>query len=103
MKTTNDIQQELVGYIAAVAPTRRDFTISDFNSQVMMNAYSAEDRDLLQPALAALLEAGILVATSPTAYSLTPLGVRQVGIMKREHSLQPTARAVELGRARSKA
>ena len=79
MKNSHDIQHGLMHYFASVGSTAgRIFGIRDFNTQVMMDAYTAEERDRLQPALEALIAAGILCRVSPTDYSLTAEGVRLV-------------------------
>jgi hypothetical protein len=77
MNTTPDIQQALLRYLAGVGPTvGRIFGIRDFNAMVMMNAFSAGARDGLRPALAALVERGILSPVSATEYSVTARGKR---------------------------
>src|SRR4051812_37249245 len=59
--SSQDIQHRLMHYFASVGSTAgRTFGIRDFNAHVMMNAYSAHDRDGLQPALDALIAAGTL-------------------------------------------
>lgn len=79
MTRAKDVEHDLMHYFAAVGePASRMFSIRDFNTHVMMNAYSPEDRAGLHLALAALAEAGIVVATSPTDYRLTPEGLRRV-------------------------
>jgi hypothetical protein len=77
MNAIPDTQQALLRYLAGVGPTvGRIFGIRDFNAMVMMNAFSASDRDGLRPALDALVERGILSAVSATEYSVTPRGRR---------------------------
>ena len=77
--TTTDVERRLMDFFAAMgAAPGHTFTIRDFNSQVMMNVYTPEDRACLGLALAALAEAGVVLATSPTDYCLTPEGLRRV-------------------------
>lgn len=79
MNKTQDIEARLMHYFASVGSTAgRTFGIRDFNTQVMMNAYSAEDREGLQPALDALIGTGVLFRVSATDYGLTPHGARLV-------------------------
>ena len=88
MNPTPDIRQRLLNYLAAVGPTvGRIFGIRDFNAQVMMNSYSAHDRDGLQPALDALVAEGILSRVSATDYCVTASGTRLV--QGKKHSSEP--------------
>jgi hypothetical protein len=88
MNPTIDIRQRLLHYLAAVGPTvGRIFGIRDFNAQVMMNAFSAQDRDGLQPALDGLVAEGILSRVSTTDYCLTASGTRLV--QGKKHSVEP--------------
>jgi hypothetical protein len=89
MNTPPDIEQRLLHYLGAVGPTvGRIFGIRDFNAQVMMNAYSASDREGLQPALDALVEAGILSRVSITEFCVTARGTRL--IRDRKQSSEPS-------------
>ena len=70
-------------YFASVGSTAgRTFGIRDFNAHVMMNAYSAQERDGLQPALEALIAAGTLSRVSATEFCLTAEGRRLVAAKK---------------------
>jgi hypothetical protein len=87
---TQTLEQGLMLYLASVGSTAgRTFGIRDFNSQVMMNAYSALERDGLQPALAALVERGILRQVSTTDYCVTAEGVRLMQAGKRTADQEP--------------
>ena len=77
--TATDVERALMNYFAAIgAAAGRTFSIREFDTQVMMNAYAPEDRACLALALAALAGAGVVLAASPTDYQLTPEGLRQV-------------------------
>jgi len=79
MDHSRNIQLGLMHYFGSVGSTAgRTFAIRDFNAQVMMNAFAAQERDGLQPALEALIAAGILSRISATEYCLTAEGTRLV-------------------------
>jgi hypothetical protein len=69
------VKLDLLNYFATIgAAPDRVFTISDFNSQVMMNAYSPRARARLGYALAELVDAGVLRRSTATCYLLTSAG-----------------------------
>ena len=73
---TKNVERDLLLYFASVgALAGRVFTLRDFNTQVMMNAYTAADRAGLHLALSALIKADILLELSVTEYSLTTKGL----------------------------
>jgi len=79
MITIDHVVRDLMNYFAAIgAAAGRTFSVRDFHTQVMMNAYAPEDRDCLQGALASLCDSGIVEATSPTDYLLTAKGLTRV-------------------------
>ena len=64
------LQQQILNYVRSFGKSPgRLFTLREFNSQVMMHRFSAEDR-VLDEALAGLVETGVLVKHSPTEYML---------------------------------
>lgn len=80
---TNDVRSNLMNYFAALGSAAgRTFTLRDFNTQVMMNAYSPQERDCLRSALAMLGESGVIHATSATEYLLTPKGLADVRALR---------------------
>jgi hypothetical protein len=80
---TQDVLSNLMNYFAAPGSNAgHTFTMRDFNTHVMMNAYSPEDRDCLHLALASLAESGVVHATSPTEYLLTPKGLAEVRALR---------------------
>lgn len=80
---TQDVLSNLMNYFAAMGSAAgRTFTLRDFNTQVMMNAYAPQDRECLQSALASLGESGILHATSHTEWLLTPKGLAEVRALR---------------------
>jgi hypothetical protein len=84
MTTTDEVVRNLMNYFAAIGSvTGRTFSIRDFNTQVMMNAYSPEERECLTHALAALAEADIVRPESPIDYRLTAKGLAEVRAMRR--------------------
>ena len=86
MLTIDHVVRDLMNYFAAIgAAAGRTFSMRDFNTQVMMNAYAPEDRDRLQGALASLCDAGIVEAASPTEYLLTAKGLIHVRTLRREN------------------
>lgn len=81
--TVDDVVRDLMNYFAAIgAASGRTFSIRDFHSQVMMNAYAPQDRDCLDPALASLCDAGVLERASATEYVLTPTGLARVKALR---------------------
>lgn len=93
MVTPLDIERELLDYFAAIgAAPGHAFSLRDFHSQVMMNAFTPEERDGLPVALASLVAAGLLTQSSPTEYLLTDEGLRRIAALraqKRDHRLAP--------------
>jgi len=84
---TEIVKLDLLNYFATIgAAPDRVFTISDFSSQVMMNAYLPRERARLGYALAELLDAGILRRSSATGYLLTAAGLAVVRAKRRERS-----------------
>lgn len=82
--TTDDVVRNLMNYFAAIGSvTGRTFTIRDFDTHVMMNAYTPEERQCLASALAALAEADIVRPESSTDYCLTAKGLGEVRAMRR--------------------
>ena len=80
---TQDVVSNLMNYFAALgASAGRTFTLRDFNTQVMMNAYTPEERDCLRGALTALADSGVVHATSDTEYLLTPKGLAEVRALR---------------------
>jgi hypothetical protein len=78
-----DVRHRLMNYFAAIgAQEGRVFTLRDFNDQVMMDLFAAEERAGLAIALDAMIEAGVLRRASPTEYSLTPAGLSLVAVMR---------------------
>jgi len=89
-RAIESVRLELLSYFATIgAEPERVYTIRDFNSQVMMNAYSPAERARLGQALAELLDAGILRQRSPTEYLLTAAGEAVVKAKRRERSVGP--------------
>jgi hypothetical protein len=87
VKAIERVKLELVDYFATIgAAPGCIFTIRDFNSQVMMNVYSPEERAALGYALAQLVDAGILRLASATSYLLTAEGLAMVKAKRRERS-----------------
>jgi hypothetical protein len=83
MITIDHVVRDLMNYFAAIgAAAGRTFSMRDFDTHVMMNAYAPEDRDCLQGALASLSESGIVEAASPTEYLLTAKGLTQVRALR---------------------
>jgi hypothetical protein len=76
MSSTEKVKQYVMQYLASVGNAGTVFTLRDFNSQVMMNVYAAEERAVLEVALAELVDAGILERRAPTEYVLTQDGRR---------------------------
>ena len=76
MSAIEKLKQKLMMYMGSFGPAPgRVFTLRDFNTQVMMDAFSPEDR-VLDEALAALTSEGVVVRHSATEYQLTPEGYR---------------------------
>jgi hypothetical protein len=83
MTTIDSVVRDLMNYFAGVgAAGDRTFSIRDFDTHVMMNAYAPQDRECLGLALAALSEAGIVSPASPTEYCLTAKGLRDLRMMR---------------------
>jgi hypothetical protein len=79
MSPIQDTKRLLMEYFAALgAEPRHLFSVRDFNTHVMMNAYDSKDRGALDLALAELVAAGILGQHSSTEYLLTPEGLSRV-------------------------
>jgi len=79
MDHSRNIELRLVHYLASVGSTEgRIFGIRDFNAQVMMNAFSEQERDGLLPALDTLVATGVLARVSATEFCLTAEGRRVV-------------------------
>ena len=83
MITIDKVERDLMDYFAAIGAAHRTYSIRDFHTQVMMNAYASEERDCLALALARLAEAGIVQPASPTDYKLTEKGLSGVRAMRR--------------------
>lgn len=98
MTTVDDVVRNLMNYFVAIgAVAGRTFSIRDFNTQVMMNAYAPADRDCLRDALAALVEAGIVEPSSPVDYWLTAKGIKEVRAMRRARAEAGRTRQVVAG------
>jgi hypothetical protein len=83
MTTIDDVVRNLMNYFAAIgAVPDRTYSIRDFHTHVMMNAYTPQDRECLSRALEALTEADIVQAASPTDYRLTAKGLGEVRAMR---------------------
>jgi hypothetical protein len=83
MTTIDDVVRDLMNYFAAIgAVPDRTFSIRDFHTHVMMNAYTPQDRECLAHALAALAEADIVRPESPTDYRLTAKGLDEVRALR---------------------
>ncbi len=93
MSATLKTKHDLMKYFAALgtAPGHL-FSLRDFNSQVMMNAFAPAERDALQSALGELCAEGVLAAHSPTEYVLTEAGQTTVRSIR---SVIPERRAPE--------
>jgi DNA-binding transcriptional regulator PaaX len=84
-EATNDatrvdtITRNLENYFAAIgAPKGHVFELRDINLQVMMNAFAADERALLDVALSRLVDDGSLQRVSATGCSLTDEGLARV-------------------------
>ena len=76
MSAIEKLKQKLMLYMGSFGPApSRVFTLRDFNTQVMMDAFSPEDR-VLDEALAELANDGVVVRHSATEYMLTEEGYR---------------------------
>ena len=64
------------------SPRSQVFTLRAINLQVMMNVYSASERDGLGAALAGLVASGALLQVSATDYELTDDGMLRVRAVK---------------------
>ena len=82
MSTIEKITEQLMNYFACVARPGQVFGPRDFNSQVMMNSFDAQERDNLAAALQELVVTGVLQATSPIEYTLTPHGFNTARLLR---------------------
>lgn len=84
MTTVDEVVCDLMNYFAAIgANAHRTFSIRDFHTHVMMNAYAPQERECLGLALARLAEEGIVKPASATDYLLTRKGLNGLLAMRR--------------------
>ena len=99
MITAQEVERKLMEYLEAVGGARdRTFSVRDFDSQVMMNAFTPEDRAVFAQALAALSAADILARAGGAGWQLTPKGLDAVRAA--QESRRESARAVRRTRTR---
>ena len=83
MSTAQEVERNLMNYFAAVdGQGKHSFSVRDFHSQVMMNAYTEMDRSFLQVALSSLIDGGVIALTTRNEYHLTKEGQRRVQAMR---------------------
>jgi hypothetical protein len=81
--TIENLRLAILNCFASINATERQaLGIRDFNSQIMSRTFESADRDALGTTLQALVDEGLLVAQSPTTYSLTAVGVVAAGEAK---------------------
>lgn len=79
MLTIQEIERRLMDYFVAVGgDPAKVFGPRDFDSQVMMDAFTPEDRAGLALALGSLAHAGIVAPASPGEWQLTKSGLDRV-------------------------
>ncbi|MGZ5073660.1 MAG: hypothetical protein ACXWBL_11000 [Usitatibacter sp.] len=84
MIAIRNTRQLLMEYFAALgAAPHHLFSVRDFNTHVMMNAYDSKDRGALDLALTELVTDGILGQHSKTEYLLTPEGLSRVRSLRK--------------------
>lgn len=100
MITAQEVERKLMDYFVAVGGDRaRLFSVRDFDTQVMMNAFAPDDRAMLQQAISSLVAANILAPFTRTDWQLTPKGLEAIRAAKESRRVMAsTGRLAPKGR-----